>query len=268
MKMLNLLRISTLVFIINSTTFAQKYELVKELSIVADFVKIDAISKLHFVKNDNEIVTYDIEKDKEIFTYSNKRSGKISTLDITNPLNILAFSAEYQQITILDRTLNPTATYSLLDYNINQCAAISIANENNIWIFDAIKRQLYKFSTTSKSLDVFDYFRYYLKDDEIPNQMVFSDNNFYLNIKGKFVLKLDMFGTIEKKIPVLANQIAVNNGRLIYQHFQNKEWFSYKELSTNDLKIFPSAKIESLDFNKNYLVTKMGEKVFIYKFSE
>ena len=65
-----------------------------------------------------------------------RRYGKITRIDATNPLKILVYYREFTTVIELDRFLNIVNTVDLRKQNILQARAVTLAYDNNIWVYD------------------------------------------------------------------------------------------------------------------------------------
>jgi hypothetical protein len=62
-----------------------------------------------------------------------KKFGKISTIDVSNPLKVLLYYKDFSTIVVLDRLLATRNTIDLRQQNIFQVNAIGQSYDNNIW---------------------------------------------------------------------------------------------------------------------------------------
>jgi hypothetical protein len=95
----------------------------------------DKAGRLYLVPPRNEILRYGPGGEGPV-RFANNDLGPISWLDATDPLQLLVFSADFQQALTLDRTLNQTAMVALYDYGLVQVQAVCLSNRNTLWVFD------------------------------------------------------------------------------------------------------------------------------------
>jgi hypothetical protein len=265
--MASLFKHSWLVILLGSTIVgSQNLVLTDSIITKANLIQTDNIGRLFYTKAGNELLVYDLENKKTTYTFSDKRLGNISSIDVSNPLNTLIYSNQYQQITLLDRTLNPIAKYNLLDYDINQSTAVCMGVDNSLWIFDASDFKLKKFSYDNKNLISNGFLPLILEYGDIPNQVIFSENAFYINIPNKYIIKLDLFGTLDKKINIQSEYIHIYEGKIIYQ--SNDKWVLYDPLKLDSFPLFPSSSLpffSRIAIGRNYLVGASGGGIWIYR---
>ena len=110
------------------------------LAISADkFIGFDAFRSCYFIKND---VFYK-NSDQDLYQYQNLYLGKLSNIDINNPLKIILFYEEFNSVVILDNQLNEIQKieFSKLDYPV-VAAAVGIAERNQIWVYNTLNQQI------------------------------------------------------------------------------------------------------------------------------
>ncbi len=110
------------------------------IAIKADlFIGLDGFKNYYYCNNN---VLY--KKNTEaILQYQSVSLGKISKVDILNPLKIIVFYEQFNTAVILDNQLNEVQRidFSKLDNSI-VVSAIGVAGQNKVWIFNSLKQQL------------------------------------------------------------------------------------------------------------------------------
>jgi hypothetical protein len=112
------------------------------------FIGFDGFSNCFFTKNN---VLYK-KVDTSFLQYQNVALGKITKVDITNPLKALVFYEEFNTAVILDNQLNEIQKieFSKLETPVI-VTAIGISGQNKLWTFDNMNQQLglYDLNTNS-----------------------------------------------------------------------------------------------------------------------
>jgi hypothetical protein len=136
--------IASLFLIISPSLFAQN-AILKAIQINKQFVEADeyigkdALGYDYFIKNN----TFLKIKEKETWQYKSISLGKISRVDIQNPLQIILFYGNFNVIISLDSQLNEVQKINLLDVNQNIVAtAVGLSSNKNFWLFNSINQQL------------------------------------------------------------------------------------------------------------------------------
>ena len=139
MKKIFLLLFVTISFLAQS----QEKILVTKLNsqeIQADiYIGDDAFGYHYFIKTN---VFYKI-KENENFQYKNVSLGKISKVDIQNPLKIILFYENFNTAIILDNQLNEMQRINFSLHSKNIIAnAVGSSFQNNLWVFNSASQQI------------------------------------------------------------------------------------------------------------------------------
>ncbi|MFK7049301.1 MULTISPECIES: hypothetical protein [Flavobacterium] len=143
----------TLLLLLTLFTSAQTYNIIPSLasskSIEADeYIGEDNTGFLYFIKNNTLFKTKNAEK----YQYKNISLGKITRVDLQNPLRILLFFENFNIVIALDNQLNEVQK---LDFNnIDNTITLSAAGTsalNNYWIFNQNNQQLLRYNYTKNT---------------------------------------------------------------------------------------------------------------------
>jgi hypothetical protein len=171
----------------NEQTASENFTINTQSKLVA----LDYLGKLYVVDHRNILTNYSIERTK-LYQYANQRSGLISMMDVSNPLEILIFFDDFNKIALLDNTLSeirevPTPS------NFQDISAIGMANDGNIWVFDPLRFRLLKISKQgqliTQSSNLSSYYQEGWKIKEIKdkgNHLVLVDCNFGFHVLDNF----------------------------------------------------------------------------------
>ena len=84
--------------------------------------------------------------------YQNISLGKISRVDLQNPLRVLVFYENFNTIVSLDKQLNEISKINITEINPEiSTNAIGLAAQNNYWIFNQLNQQLYLYNFNKNS---------------------------------------------------------------------------------------------------------------------
>lgn len=114
--------------------------LIDTLKIEADdYLGNDAFGEYYFIKNN-----VFIKKTKsKIYQYKNLALGKISKVDIQNPLNIVLFYEPFNTIILLDNQLNEIRRINLSEYPTPiLVTATGLAFGNRLWLYNSLSQQI------------------------------------------------------------------------------------------------------------------------------
>jgi len=113
-----------------------------DIPVRSEIVKVDNLNRIYLVNDKNVVINYSPDK-KELYRYANNRSGRISTVDVSNPLRVVVFYDDFNHIKVLDNTLSVINELSLSEM-YSDITACSSSNDGHLWIYDPIKFRLLK----------------------------------------------------------------------------------------------------------------------------
>lgn len=195
--------------------------LLSSIPINADeFVTIDSFGYYYFIKNN---VFYK-QKESELFQYKNLSLGKITKVDLQNPLKIVLFYEGFNTVITLDNQLNETASinFSRNQNNPIMASAVGLASQNRFWVFDSMQMQLGLYDFTKH------VFQSLSQPFQNPIQFYQTDyNQFYWIDSNGIVSFCDVFGKISTlgKIPEFDSAQIISNEVMIYQN--DNQFYSY-----------------------------------------
>ncbi|WP_052752783.1 hypothetical protein [Kordia zhangzhouensis] len=162
--------------------------LIEQDSLAVDhFVSVDSFGALYTI-NDHILTK---RKDQKTWEYKNLQLGKITSVDILNPLKITVFYEDFNTVIVLDNTLNEIKR---IDFNLTtefkNLAAATTANDRNLWIFD----------TNTQQLEVFNYNqeKTLVKNLPIPEKFITqkSNYNFCKVLTNKTLYTYNIYGSL------------------------------------------------------------------------
>jgi len=113
-----------------------------EVKVKPSLAEVDNLGRLYVVNDRNTIINYKPDLTEQ-YQYANKKSGTVTSLDVTNPLKIVVFFDDFNQVKILDNTLS-LITELDLSARFADVSACSVTNDGNLWIFDPVQFKLIK----------------------------------------------------------------------------------------------------------------------------
>lgn len=193
---------------------------------VDEFAGYDNLGNLYYIINN---VFFKRNK-TETRQYKNISFGKITKVDLQNPLKIVLFYENFNSVILLDNQLNEIQKINFSEINLPiNIAATGIASQNRLWLFDSLTQQIGLYDYLKNNFQSITpsfqgSIKYYSSDF---NTFQWIDEN--LNW-----LSCDIFGKISDwgkisdfdKVQVIENQIVV---------FSKDEKLYLQDLSKNSL---------------------------------
>ncbi len=127
---------------------AQKPVLMNTFDMKADaFVGYDALGAIYSITNN--VLTKQFGEQK--WQYKNLQLGKITKVDLQNPLKIVLFYQDFNAVILLDNQLNETASINLNDStNPIIAIAIGLAAGNRLWIYNNLSQKIGLYEYTKR----------------------------------------------------------------------------------------------------------------------
>lgn len=114
--------------------------LISKLTNTSDvFLGYDAFGYSYQIKNN----VFSKIKGSEIFEYKNVSLGKITKVDLQNPLKMVLFYEDFNSVVLLDNLLN-----KVTEINFSQSttpivvSAIGMSTQNQLWIYNTLNQQI------------------------------------------------------------------------------------------------------------------------------
>lgn len=229
---------------------------------------LDKLDNLYIISSTGQVKKFGARGDSVGVFNGVRAYGKLSAIDVSNPLKPLLFYKDFSNVVVLDRFLANRASINLRQYNILQPTAIGLSYDNNIWVFDQFDYKLKKVDEAGNLLLQTDDFRQLFGQSFAP-QKIINDNGFvYLADSANGIFVFDNYGTYKRKV-LLKNwsTIDVWNG-MIVRLSQNAVWvYNPTKFTERSLRL-PASFIPFLHSvtTTNKLITFSLDSLRIYSF--
>jgi DNA-binding beta-propeller fold protein YncE len=182
---------------------------------IADAV-IDNLDNLYILSSTGQLKKFNANGDS-VAVYNQVRNfGKLSSLDVSNPLKPLLFYKDFSTVVVLDRLLANRARLDLKKFGVFQPGAIALSYDNNIWVFDEYDNKLKKIDEQGNKLLETSDFRSIFNHPISPQKIINDNNLVYLADTAQGVFVFDNYGTYKKKISIKNwNSLEIANGAII-----------------------------------------------------
>lgn len=214
-------------------------------------LEIDGFGNMYVITN-NEIVKYSATGNLQK-KFSTKRYGKIDFVDAMNPLKLLVYYKDFQQIMFLDDQLTETSSMiSIETLGYEQTGLVCSSSNNSFWIYDKQNNELLRFNSDLKPLVKTGNLKRILDIDIKPNFMQEQNNYIYLNCPAEGILVFDIYGTFYKTIPLKnLKEFNVVNGDIFY--FEKNTLKQYQSQTFNTIeKLFSDTLIKTVYWQNDH----------------
>ena len=194
------------------------------------YVGRDSFATQYYLKNN---VLYK-KTDVATMQYQNVAFGKITKVDISNPLKILLFYQDFNAIIILDNQLNEIqkVDFSVLSIPV-VASAVGISGQNQFWIYNSLNQQIGLYDLVSNKYNdlgvpIKETFRYYQTDFNYFHWIDSQNQWMTCSIFGRVFSK----GTIDdfEQVQLVENDklVYLINNQLYFKDIKNDLVFEIK----------------------------------------
>lgn len=163
----------------------------------------------------------------ELWQYKNISLGKITRVDLQNPLKIVLFYENFNTVVLLDNQLNETQKINFFENNVPiNATATGIASQNRLWIYNNLTQQIGLYDYLKNTYQsITPSFQGTLKHYE-------SDfNTFYwVNEKNEFY-SCSIFGKITTlgKLPDFDQIQIISSKAVLYKNNTNLYYYTFND---------------------------------------
>ena len=254
--------------ILQNDSFISQQKFIFEQTITGSFsnFNVDAIGNIYLITPTDQLKK--IKSDGTLVAVYNdvKRFGKISAIDVQNPLKLLIYYKNYSAIVMLDKLLNFRNQIELKPLQFFDVNAAATTYDNNIWIYDEQNFKIKKLDDKGLLLLEFADLRTLFDIAPSAKKIIDEDNQLYLIDQEQGVFIFDYYGAFSRLIPIKdLRDISVEKKCLIGFRDTIMEVIQLKNLTSTKYAVPDLAeKIKSLKFinNKLYILSQKGLNIY------
>ncbi|MFN8302500.1 MAG: hypothetical protein U0U46_08415 [Saprospiraceae bacterium] len=123
----------------------------RSLPLSARRATTDQLGNLYLVTAGNALEKYTPEG-LFLTRFTNNRLGAIQSVDVSNPLKVLVWYADFRTVVFLDRSLTPLGELHLIDAGYPEVRTVAAAADGNLWVYDETSFKLSKLSAAGTPL--------------------------------------------------------------------------------------------------------------------
>jgi len=169
-----------------------------------------------YIVNEDELLKY-LGSGKFFARYSNLKLGGITFVDATNPLKLLLYYRDFQQIVFLDNQLsNNSEAVSLEQLGYEQTELVCAGANNSFWLYNKQNNELIRFDENLRKVAATGNLKQILQTNLSPNFMLEHNGYLFLNCPETGILVFDIFGAFSKTIALKSLKHFQVNENIIY----------------------------------------------------
>jgi len=248
---------------LTAQTSFDKLNLLKTIDLEAQIISTDKLGNLYAVANE-EIFKFDAQG---VLLQKNslKSFGNLFSIDVSNPMKILAFYKDYNKILFLDNMLAPSGgSIDLSAIGFDQVTLTCSSHDNGMWVFNSLNFEIVRMEPSLKISHQSGNIAQLTGNAIKPTALFETNNKVYLCDTIAGVLVFDVFGTYIKTIPIKSIvDLQVENNILYFIDKKGFGSFSMDLLQQNEM-VLPQNDIKQIRLQKNRVFMRLPDKIDIY----
>ena len=229
------------------------------------FISQDKLGNLYQI-SDMKIVKYSSKLDT-LQSNSIFSNGTITSFDSRNPMQLILFYNQQQEIILLDNTLSQTNKIDLLFFEWIDLACSS-NRDNSFWLYSITTQSLIKTDKTGKITNRFKNIAQLVQKNINPTQLIEYENEVYLLDPDEGLFVFDLFGNFTKRIQLEKTEnVKFYNKKVFYR--VNNSIYSYNLINFDKKLEFDSEEdFEDFVINQSKIVLLKGKNIGYFDLSK
>lgn len=231
-----------------------------------DFIQTDHFGNLYVVK-DFRITLFDLNG-KQLFVFEDYTSGKISHIDVTDPMKIIVYYKDFMVVRLLDKTLSELSSFRLNNSGFDMVETIAHTRDRKFWIYNQSDFKLKKIDESGKIFNESELFNILFDEPVAPTKIIEYEGIVYLNDPLQGIYVFDQFGTFLRKIPIKSiRQFQLIQEKLIYFDGLMLSSYDLRFSKEQEMAVPSKEGLIGVSLQKNRLFLHTKNKVAIYSFN-
>lgn len=205
-------------------------------------------------------------KGRQLYDYDDRSYGDVSSLDVTDPMKLMAFYKNFPEVLFLDNTLSINGTPinpGQMGFPLTTLACLS--HDNGVWLYDAQNLQLVRLDKNMNIKQQTGSLMELLGFPVNPNYLMEYNDYVYMNDTAQGILEFDEFGTYYRTIPVKGlTSFEVRGNELFYLHSRRLHTLHLNTLLEDETAL-PDSLSKMVRIEKNLLFENYLDTVRIYE---
>jgi hypothetical protein len=255
-----------LIFFVVKVNAQQDYKLMGRLDTECNFLAADPLGNVYIIQGQN--IRKFNNNFQKIADYSNVYLGNISFADVSDPLRIMLYYSEFNQVVWLDNFFQELRSpVRLDDLGIDQAILVCSSNLGGFWVFDQLNNQLQYFDKNLKKINESIRLNPVIGEMK-PLSMIEKNRMVYIYFPGMGILTFDQFGTYSRILPVFPdNYFQVTDESIYYLQDSSFKRYNLTTFKEEKLILPDTSALQAVLIQSEYFYIQKKDCVFIYKSS-
>lgn len=145
-----------------------------------------------------------------------RQYGRLTSIDVGNPMKPLLFYADFGTLVVLDRFMRSVNVTDLRRLGIFQAKAVARSYDNQVWVYDGQDTRLRKVSEDGRVLLSTPELRTVMEDPPLPERILDRNGMTYLYDPRRGLYAFDYYGAFRNRLELTGwSHVEVLDGRLM-----------------------------------------------------
>lgn len=173
----------------------------------AERFEVDRLQQIYTIDQQSTLRKY-LTNGDQVFMYSNLSLGMLSTIDVSDPFNIILFYHDFQTAVQLDRTLNERGSLFFPELGLAQVDCIAKSRDNQLWIYDGLQTRLLKINVLGTILSESQNLSLLPGWVDNPQRLFACGQYVFLIADDSHIVVFDAFGQYVKTSPLEGKKVV------------------------------------------------------------
>jgi hypothetical protein len=235
----------------------------RSIPIKARLLSTDQLGNVLLVKENNTLLKLNAAGDS-IGIFNEIKKGKVTQIDATNPLRILLYFADYNQIVVLNNMLTQKTVLKLNSVGLFNSSCVASSADGSIWVFDPVMASLIKLSEQMEVLQTSNL-RNQQENPVRPSCMIEFDRSLFLADTIEGIRKFDLFGFYNTTYHFPTDNLQLFNNYMVY--YKRPFLYSYHltTLREQAIRIPHDEDVLSVRIERKFVYVLRQERLDIYE---
>jgi hypothetical protein len=166
----------------------------------ADLWHTDQMGNIYLARG-NSILKYDSGL-SPVAEYSSPHLGDVFSVDVSDPLRILVYYKDHNQLVWLDNYLNEIRSPLRLDQlGIDQAEQVCASSQGGFWVYDGLNALLTYYDARLQAMHQSMDLHLLAGPDIRPFHLVEKNQQVYMGVQEKGIMVFDRFGNYSRSLP-------------------------------------------------------------------